>query len=69
MRSDRVVLVAGAANGIGRSVAEVVDRDGFVVVAVDSDAVHLATVVPACTLAAVTDVAAPPGWTPRPRPR
>jgi 3-oxoacyl-[acyl-carrier protein] reductase len=61
MRSDRVVLVTGAANGMGRAVAEGFNRDGFAVVGVDHDAVNLATIAPACTLTAITDVADPPG--------
>jgi NAD(P)-dependent dehydrogenase (short-subunit alcohol dehydrogenase family) len=59
MGRDRVVLVTGAAKGIGRAMAAGFHGDGFAVVGVDSDAAGLASVAPACALTAVVDVADP----------
>jgi NAD(P)-dependent dehydrogenase (short-subunit alcohol dehydrogenase family) len=59
MGPDRVVLLTGAANGIGRAMAASFHQDGFAVVAVDNDAAGLAAVAPACALTTVADVADP----------
>jgi 3-oxoacyl-[acyl-carrier protein] reductase len=59
MVQGRVVIVTGAANGIGRALAAGFHGDGFTVVGVDSDAVRLAALVSACVMTVVTDVADP----------
>jgi 3-oxoacyl-[acyl-carrier protein] reductase len=59
MVRGRVVIVTGAANGIGRALAAGFGGDGFAVVGVDSDAGRLTTLASVCAMTMVTDVADP----------
>src|SRR5262249_855281 len=56
---SRVVIVTGAANGIGRALAAGFHGDGFAVVGVDSDAERLTTMASLCAMTVITDVGDP----------
>lgn len=56
MAQGGVVLITGAANGIGRAMAGAFHRDGFTVVGADKDAGRLPTVAPVCAMTRVVDV-------------
>lgn len=56
MVQGRVVIITGAANGIGRAMAAGFHRDGFAVVGIDNDAARLMTIASVCALTVVADV-------------
>jgi 3-oxoacyl-[acyl-carrier protein] reductase len=61
MTESRVVVLTGAANGIGRAAATGFHRDGFTVVGVDNDAGRLPLVAGACVMTVAVDVGDPSG--------
>lgn len=56
MAQGPVVIITGAASGIGRAMSAGFHGDGFTVVGIDNDAGRLMTVAPVCAQTVVADV-------------